>query len=324
MVTKARKQHERKTRLLTEREKLMKALNQNSQELNQSSSTRLMPIIDPTGGQHIESRATSFEEFELIEKEGCAVRMCSKHSKHAKPVMQASRLFENEEWHKNMSELIELKGTSVAPRIFNPDDDENNPTKDVLDCVAILAKGRPCCTGTLIAPNAVLTAAHCVKTAGKPSCGATHVYVGWNANNATPDRLYRIQQEIAHPDYDSTQFFNDVAILILKDPIPSDVAEPRGLAYPDEIKGSKSFLAMGFGLTDQGQIGVKFEAPVALAKLYNFEIEAGGAGFDSCQGDSGGPLFYVGKKWQDKRPFVPRGRDFSRWFLWARWHLHEN
>jgi V8-like Glu-specific endopeptidase len=294
-IRKARSEKKRRARLEAKRADLLKELGETNEQLNRigKSSTGLVPVADHTieSQQKPGSKTGSLQRFV---KPGFAPRMMRPNSR---PVMQASRLFKNPVWQANMSDLIELGGCSVAPRIYNPIDNENNPTTDVLDCVSIGRPGQSCCTGTLIAPNAVLTAAHCVDTPGEPGCGATHIYVGWNANNPSQDRLFQIRAngENPHPDYNSALFYNDLAILILEKPVPASMARPRALAYTSEIKGASSFLAMGFGHTDQGQYGIKYESPVALAGLTTYEIEAGGNGFDTCQGDSGGPLFYVGQ-----------------------------
>jgi V8-like Glu-specific endopeptidase len=291
-IRKARRAKSNNKELETKRAELLKELEKTNALMNGqgSSSTQIQPVPEDKTIEAIQRRrsaSNSSGPMQRFTKSGFAPRMMQGN---AAPKMQASRLFGNSEWERNMSKLIELNGCSIAPRIFNPL--QPNPTTDVLDCVSIGSEGSSCCTGTLIAPNAVLTAAHCV---GANGCGATTIFIGTDSNQPTSGRIYQIKHQIAHPGYDRNRFYNDLAILILDKPVPDSVAKPRALAYTSEIAGAKSFLAMGFGRTQQNEFGVKYESPVALAKLEQYEIEAGGNGFDSCQGDSGGPLFYVGQ-----------------------------
>jgi MYXO-CTERM domain-containing protein len=48
---------------------------------------------------------------------------------------------------------------------------------------------------------------------------------------------------------------------------------------------------VGFGNTDDGNFGVKYEAQTEFHYIQNDEAFVGGGGIDTCQGDSGGPVF---------------------------------
>lgn len=290
-------------------------------------STRIAPTPDYlVGVKRAATLAPNTASLERFAAQGFAPREMARNSI---PTMQGNRLFGNPVWQENMSRLIATQGITVAPRIYNPNDDEGNPTKDVLDCVSIGVPGRSCCTGTLIAPNAVLTAAHCVRTPGEPGCGATHIYIGWNSNNPAQGDLFLIKKEIPHPNYNASRFYNDIAILILDRPVPSTKAIPRPLAFKSEVESAKSFLAMGFGFTEHRAFGIKYESPVALAALHANEVEAGGNGFDSCQGDSGGPLFYVGKFGDNKGKLylagvTSHGGECGQGGVYTRVDVHKN
>ncbi|MEK6262697.1 MAG: trypsin-like serine protease [Planctomycetota bacterium] len=196
-------------------------------------------------------------------------------------------LAKNKEWRKNIGKLIDENGLTSRPRIFNPDDDESRPVTDLLDCVAIGhfgSSGSSCCSGTLIAPNVVLTAAHCVP------CNATEIYVGANSNLPGTGRVFSVERVIAHEDFNfPTEYANDIALVVLTGPVSGVLVRER--ATTAEFDATTSFTVAGFGFTDQGNFGIKLEAPAARSGTFNKEFTAGGVGFDTCQGDSGGPAY---------------------------------
>lgn len=169
-------------------------------------------------------------------------------------------------------------------------------------CVAVGSDHNWCCTGVLIAPDRVLTAAHCV--AG--GCAA-RVYLGTDVRDAadSPERVLNVKAVI-HPEYLVGERYNDVAVLILDRPV--DIA-PVPIATAEEIAAASSVRLAGFGRTDfdglQGYgVRRKVDVPIASAACLNGAVAVYGCdpghelvaappifGNDSCNGDSGGPAF---------------------------------
>jgi secreted trypsin-like serine protease len=168
------------------------------------------------------------------------------------------------------------------------------------------------CTGTLIAPNVVLTAGHCEVL-------HTRVFVGNDVE--AKGRVFKVSRHVRHPRWDE-RFHNDVMLLILEKKITG--VKPRPMASAALIDAASDGRVVGFGTTElSGNMGygVKRQTDVPIVSqactgrvnggsdstVYGCyagrEIVAGKPLLlhDTCKGDSGGPLYLA-----DAR---------GRWFL---------
>ena len=170
------------------------------------------------------------------------------------------------------------------------------------DCVAVGDDEFWGCTGTLIAPNVVLTAGHCEQL-------HTRVFVGRDPTKK--GRIFKVKTHVRHPKFDAA-FRNDLMILILEKKVTG--VTPRKMASKALIDQATVGRLVGFGSTrldGTGMLGAKLETQVPIVsqacrgtvngrkdgQVYgchlSHEIVAGKPLLlhDSCKGDSGGPLF---------------------------------
>lgn len=145
------------------------------------------------------------------------------------------------------------------------------------------------CTGTLVAPKTVLTAAHCINAYGQ---GNFYV-VGTGANMASLSKVVQVAQQIRHGSYNGSSF--DFGILRLSQPMTG--VEPIAM---NETPLTTAHVGLpirhvGFGITNPNGSGggTKREVTYNVREVRRYTVESGASGRQTCQGDSGGPGFMV-------------------------------
>ncbi|MFV8755175.1 S1 family peptidase [Nannocystaceae bacterium ST9] len=180
-----------------------------------------------------------------------------------------------------------LSGSPDHSNIFGGDPVESG------DWPAVVAiRTQKLCTGTLVAPNLVLTAAHCFSPAP-----VGNVFVDFGDTIGDPDFTLVAADWAAHPDFclpaDCKTDLHDFAWVRL--PVAVDVTPIVPITdqaeYDDVMVAGQATQFVGFGEDEQGTTGIKREVTSKLTSFNDSgrEFRAGGDGQDSCFGDSGGP-----------------------------------
>lgn len=185
----------------------------------------------------------------------------------------------------------------------------DNDRKFVVGLRMIVNNRQYICSGTLIAPNLVLTAQHCVAhiasqyvICGQTSFGSKYdpsqvnVTTDTQQNNAT---FYSVKS-IHVPPGGNDVCDHDIALVILNQNIPSSVTSPIEPRLDVPVAPGEEYTAVGYGHTGNGggsgtrrsitgrrvSCGGTSTCPNHIAKGREFMTEDS----NTCQGDSGGSV----------------------------------
>ena len=163
------------------------------------------------------------------------------------------------------------------------------------------------CTATLIAPNLLITARHCVS----PGTGDDHVLCGdsvlgepfpasafFTTNDPMPrdHSAFFTAIDVRVPGQGVDTCGYDVALIILKQNVPTDISVPAIPRIDREVQPGEKYTAVGYGVNELGNSN---HGRMVLGDL-SIECQPGscGEGVEStefrgetgiCSGDSGGP-----------------------------------
>ncbi len=175
----------------------------------------------------------------------------------------------------------EVTGRAAA-RITSGASDPGDPAVVVL----VDTSGNQFCTGTLVAPYVVLTAAHCTSAPGIADASAVFGTSLGSADGSTGGASIPIATTVAHPGFDLATLTDDIALAVLSAAAP---AAPLRLGTSAPAVGATVRL-VGWGLdAADGSAARKREGTATVTEVDATTFAVGPAPSLPCQGDSGGP-----------------------------------
>ena len=155
---------------------------------------------------------------------------------------------------------------------------------------ALTMYGGTTCTGTLVGPRKVLTAAHCIDRVAPSSLSFT---LGTRID--APVEVIPVERGVMHPHYRRETLENDVAYLVLSH-APTTAAPMPLVEHIDASFIGRELVFVGFGYDDglrRRGSGIKRVASIPMTSLGPRSFNYSAPGKNTCQGDSGGPAFAV-------------------------------
>ena len=169
------------------------------------------------------------------------------------------------------------------------------------------------CTGTLIAPDWVLTAGHCSSLTGASGVATPaafppasfSVVVGTTARSGARGEQLDVDRVVVPPDYLLTVGY-DTSLLHLTRSARTAPTPVAGVGFEPLWRAGVLTEVVGFGVTSEGGEPPATLQQVRLPIVTDAGCAAGNGGFeprtqlcagypeggrDACQGDSGGPMF---------------------------------
>jgi hypothetical protein len=187
---------------------------------------------------------------------------------------------------------------------------EVKPPDPYPDTVVIVGNNA-LCTGTLITPQHVITAAHCFcdQVTDEVSVGTSLLNVKSRSKVDLQKSSSHIAcDKIAGADAITNIGAGDIALYTLVSPLSG--VPTRRISTEKSLRAAASVRAVGFGVTSQNTTGVKFAVDIVIASYdcteaevraggshctANNEMIAAGMNRDTCNGDSGGPVYVLGQ-----------------------------
>jgi secreted trypsin-like serine protease len=198
-------------------------------------------------------------------------------------------------------------GGAIAPgvveeNIIGGTIDTGDPAVVLLYMTVPGQQGGALCTGEVISPHVVLTAAHCTGGEDPTVTNAVYrVFLGPDFSQATAATLLPVKEVHYDPMFNVNNLTggHDIGVAILQNPLPSTITplKMNRLSMDTGFDGNKVRF-VGYGLdnaTAQTGAGIKRQTTTTLADHTNLLLHFTDGLHETCNGDSGGPaLMTVG------------------------------